>query len=124
MAAGPAILLVDDHADLREALGRLFRREGFEVAEANNGAEALDYLDSGADVSLIVLDLGMPVMDGWVFLKTWRNHPNWWPVPVLVLTGLITDTRLKELGDLMVLTKPFQIDDLLSVARRLMRKAS
>jgi len=64
----PTILVVDDHSDLRDALVVLLEHEGYRVADASNGAEALDYLRSGAPVNALIVDLDMPVMNGWDFL--------------------------------------------------------
>ncbi len=117
----PTLLIVDDHADLRDAIGLLFEHEGYQIAEADNGADALTYIRSGQPVDGIVLDLMMPVMDGWEFLANWRADPMWRQVPTLVLTGVSDDRiRASELGGVMVLKKPFAFDELVAAVRAMM----
>ena len=117
----PTILVVDDHSDLRDALVVLLEHEGYRVADASNGAEALDYLRSGAPVNALIVDLDMPVMNGWDFLAERRQHPTWCAIPTLVFTGVsIAERRRDELGSLPVFTKPVNFDHLLTVLRRAM----
>ena len=71
----PSVLLVDDDEAVRRTIARFLTAEGFEVVEASNGLEALNYLRTGAGVSVIVLDLRMPVMDGWTFRREQRLDP-------------------------------------------------
>src|ERR1700752_4991462 len=72
MASAPTILIVEDHVDMRGAVVVMLEREGFHVEEADNGAEAMTYVRSGAPVSAIILDLAMPVVSGWDFLAACR----------------------------------------------------
>ena len=81
------ILLVDDNVDEREALELFLGTEGFDVCCASDGQQALDVLGSGLVHCLIVLDLNMPVMDGWEFRRRqllWREMAG---VPVVILSG-------------------------------------
>jgi DNA-binding response OmpR family regulator len=111
---------VDDHADLRDSIGILLQHQGYLVADAANGVEALDYLRSEQPVHAIILDLVMPVMDGWQFLSHWRTREAWTQIPMLVLTGVpLSRIRQKELGDVMVLTKPFTFAELMAAMRTL-----
>ena len=80
------VLLIDDDADARERMRRSLARGGWQVIEAGNGAEALERLD-GTAPSLILLDLMMPVMDGFAFLRQLRQRPDGGLVPVVVLTA-------------------------------------
>ena len=115
----PTLLIVDDHADLRNAVSLLFEREGYTVAEAENGADALAYVRAGKPVDVIVLDLMMPVMDGWEFLEKCRADRGWREIPTLVLTGVAADKlRASELGNVAVMTKPFTIDELIAAVRQ------
>jgi CheY-like chemotaxis protein len=84
-AAGRRILVVDDDADLRRRLRGLLESDGWEVAEAADGHEALDRLDPSP--SLILLDLLMPGMDGFEFMARLRDRPDAQSVPVVVLTA-------------------------------------
>jgi len=85
-AAGPVLLVEDDPA-AREAARRLLERLGYPVAEAANGNEALLWLDSHSPPLLILLDLMMPVMDGFAFLEAMHGRPALSAVPVVVLTA-------------------------------------
>jgi CheY-like chemotaxis protein len=81
------ILLVEDDAGARDALSDILRDEGFEVATVENGREALDYLQSSPAPCLILLDLVMPVMDGWEFRERQLREPRLSTIPVVVLTA-------------------------------------
>ena len=121
LSSRPTILVVDDHSDLRDALMVLLEQEGFQVADASNGAEALEYLRSGEPVNALIVDLDMPVMSGWEFLAACREHHQWRTMPTLVLTGVsIAERRRNELGPVPVFTKPVNFDELLAAVRRAM----
>ena len=81
--ATPVILVVDDDTKCREALSELLAREGYEVACAKNGRDALDYL-SRSIPSLIILDLKMPVMSGWEFRERQLSDPRLKSLPVVI----------------------------------------
>ena len=70
------ILLVEDDHALRETLSDVLSEEGYQVACASNGLEALDRLSRDSLPHLILLDLVMPVMDGWAFRDAQRNRPE------------------------------------------------
>ena len=100
------ILVVDDEADTRERLRRILEANGWSVGEATNGGEALDHV-SAAVPRLILLDLSMPVMDGFEFLSRLREMPGCGTVPVVVLTALdlSLDDRRRLRGATQVLNK-------------------
>ena len=109
-----SILLVDDDADLRDAMAVLLEAEGFDVIDAPNGQDALAYLRSNHDVAAIILDLAMPVMiNGWQFLAEQQHDPVLAKIPTIVVTG-ISDAakRRKEPRSLPVFTKPIRFDEL------------
>jgi len=83
------ILVVDDEPDIRESLGDLLRDEGYEVLEAQNGAEALVRLRDSAHVRpcVIVLDLMMPVMDGYEFRAEQLRDTALAAIPVVVVSA-------------------------------------
>ena len=92
-----SVLVVDDDEDARERLRRTLQRDGWQVREAENGAQALESLDASRP-SLILLDLMMPVMDGFAFLRALRGRPDG-NVPVVVLTAKeITPSEKESLG--------------------------
>ena len=80
------ILVVDDDADMRQRLRKVLERNGWGVVEAANGKEALDRVRESAP-QLIMLDLTMPVMDGFTFLRTLRDDPAHREIPVVVLSA-------------------------------------
>jgi len=96
--SGP-VLVVDDDLGARERMGRMLTKEGWQVATAENGRVALEVM-SGAKPALILLDLMMPVMDGFDFLSQIRRHPEWQRIPVIVLTAkdLTADDRKRLNG--------------------------
>ncbi|HEY1250648.1 MAG TPA: response regulator [Thermoanaerobaculia bacterium] len=81
-----SVLVVDDDAAVREGLLEFLRDEGYEALGAENGRRALDLLEGGEAPRLILLDLRMPVMDGWQFLAERARRA--YPMPVVLLSGL------------------------------------
>ena len=115
------ILIVEDDADLREMMAQLLSLEGFEAHAVANGREALDYLHNRAErPELILLDLMMPVMDGWEFRREQRNDPNLADVPVIVLSALDA-SRGADIGAIEFLKKPLDFDHLLELVRQYCR---
>src|SRR5260221_3506520 len=82
------VLIVEDDEDLREMMAQLLGIEGFETAAVANGREALEYLHSVKKPDVILLDLMMPVMDGWEFRRRQQADPELASVPVIVLSAL------------------------------------
>ena len=83
----PSVLVVDDDQDIRESLVEILTEEGYEVSSACNGAEALEQIDR-ATPDVMLLDLMMPVVNGWEVLETLRlrgTHPK---LPVVILSAL------------------------------------
>ncbi|MGE3956388.1 MAG: response regulator [Vicinamibacterales bacterium] len=112
------VLIVEDDADLREMMAQLLILEGFRVETVANGREALTYLErSSAVPSLILLDLMMPVMDGWEFRRRQVQDPRIANLPVVVLSAL-DPSRGADLGGAAVLKKPLDFDRLLDLVRR------
>ena len=110
------ILLVEDDADIQEAMYELLVEEGFQVRAANNGAEALQRLsDDSFRPELILLDLMMPVMDGRTFRDKQLANPLYCTIPVVVISA---DRNAKEKSVQMqaagFLAKPVNLEDLLS----------
>lgn len=107
------ILLVDDTEDIREDITTVLRMEGYRVVTADNGLVALDRV-SRADYCLILLDIDMPVMNGFEFLSAYERQlrPH---SPVIIVSGH-QDVRFNSLPIFVVdtLPKPFSIDPLLA----------
>ena len=116
--AAVSVLVVDDDRDIRETLEEILNYEGYSVATARHGADALEKARA-LRPSLILLDLFMPVMDGCEFRHHQRADPELAGIPVVVVSaahGL--EDRVGELGVAEVLEKPLKIDRLLEVVSR------
>jgi len=115
------ILVVEDDASIRGLVSDLLRDDGYQVSEACNGAEALDAVREQRP-DLIVLDLMMPVMDGWTFVEECRREPGFDDVPIVVTSASHdlprTAERLRSLGVRTCLAKPFDVDGLLALVER------
>lgn len=81
------ILIVDDDADIRAVLSEFLEYEGYAVATAGNGREALDYLRAHALPAVVLLDLMMPTMDGFQFREEQKRDAAIAPVPVILMTA-------------------------------------
>jgi CheY-like chemotaxis protein len=104
------VLLVEDEDGLRKVVRDLLEREGFRVAEAPDGVQALDQVDRVAP-DIVVLDLNLPGLDGYSVLQQLRSRPATMRLPVLVLTAKgdeDNEVRVFELGADDFLTKPFR----------------
>jgi len=103
----PLVLVVDDYADSREMYAVHLSCVGFDVIEAGNGVEALERAaDSAPDI--IVMDLSLPIMDGWEATRRLRADARTTSIPVIVLTGhaLTTSDAATELGCDAFVIKP------------------
>ena len=120
-----SILIIEDCDEIRVDLAELLRDEGYEVITARHGAEALDLLGSGPVPSLILLDLMMPVMDGWQFRKQQLGRPNLAPIPVVLLTGSNNaQQHARDLNAVGCVQKPFDFDQLLCTVSDAVARAS
>ena len=109
--------MVDDDEEVRRLLAEVLETEGYEVAMAADGQEALAYLRSHALPSLILLDLRMPVMDGWQFRAQQGRDPVLSVVPVVVVSG-VHDPELLEGAGAAIVPKPFDLRVLMNAVRR------
>lgn len=120
MPGSKRVLIVEDAVDLRSLLQQLFEMEGYSVSQAANGREALAVLGETAELpQLILLDLMMPVMDGFEFRRAQAADPRFAGIPVVIMTA-DGDTRAKQVraGAVDSLRKPVEIDQLLDVVDR------
>ena len=119
MAAGRTILVVDDDIDIRDAMCLVLQHSGYRTVAAANGAEALRALGDGDSIGLILLDMMMPVMDGWGFRNAQVEGPAFARIPVVVLTGDgRASAKAEAIGAVGYLRKPLDLDDLLAVVAR------
>jgi len=113
----PRVLLVDDYPDAREMYTEYLEFSGFDVVEAGNGMEALQKaVDASPDI--ILMDLSLPVMDGWEATRRLKAHPALKDVPVIALSAhaMIGDEdRARQAGCDDYLSKP--LNDVLLFAK-------
>lgn len=108
------ILVVEDHPDMRSVLVLMMEQWGFEVVESRNGREALKMVQAN-DFDLMVVNMIMPFVDGFGFVRTMRRRPKTKSTPVLAVTGLVAPgdrDRCLQAGCNDYLPKPFSFDDL------------
>lgn len=113
---GRSILIVDDDPSILTTVAEFLDMEGYVVTMATNGAEALDRVEQ-ASPALVLLDMRMPVLDGWGFARQMRARGH--AVPIVVMTAA-QDTRrwAEEVGAIGYVAKPFDLNDLLSAVER------
>jgi CheY-like chemotaxis protein len=115
----PRILIVEDDASVREALAAFLEGEGYSVVEAGDGAEALACLRGNEPVGLILLDLMMPVMNGWEFRDAQTSDPSLASIPVVIITADNSAVRqAAQAGVAGCLLKPLEFPELLSYVGR------
>lgn len=110
---GHQVLVVDDEEGTRDALAQLLRARGYTVAVCKDGQEAVEYLESHLPPSLILLDLLMPVMNGWEVRDSMLAHPAWCNIPVAILSAV--DEMPKDLKFVAYIGKPLEFGRLFAV---------
>jgi CheY-like chemotaxis protein len=106
------VLIIDDHDDIRAILREVLEEEGYHVLVAANGEEGLAVLRRASRPCVVLLDLMMPVMDGWQFLDAARQDDELRTVPVIVLTA--ARDKLSLPGVAAFFRKPVDPYDLLN----------
>ena len=114
------ILIVEDDNELRALLSIVLREEGFDVETCQDGQAAMDTLTSakqqGKVPSMVILDLNMPVVDGWQVAKWLNNDPALDPIPVIVTSATREQgEKAKALHADAYLVKPFTTDEILGI---------
>ena len=116
----PLVLVVDDDDGIREAIVDLLADEGFETIGASNGVEALNFLaDSERKPSLILLDLMMPMLDGWTFCKVRQGLSMVMDIPVIAVSAAPMNGTQVPLRVDATLPKPFDPDELTWLVTRM-----
>jgi CheY-like chemotaxis protein len=117
--AADEILLVEDDEWIRQELAELLTEEGYSVMQASNGAEALATLHQIKHPCVILLDLMMPVMNGWGFRAAQRADAELASIPVVIMTGATdAEGEASKLGAAECLRKPFEFDEVLEAVHR------
>lgn len=118
------ILVVDDEARMRKLVKDFLTKQGYSVIEAADGAEAIDIFFSKKDISLVILDVMMPKMDGWEVCKEIRKFSK---VPIIMLTAKSTENDELlgfDLGVDEYITKPFSPKILVARVDAILRRAN
>ena len=111
------ILVVDDDPSILDMVAEILDFEGYAVRTATNGAEALEVVER-VPPSLVLLDMRMPVLDGWGFARALKARGV--RIPIVVMTAAKDARRwAEEIGAQAYLAKPFELPDLLTVVGRL-----
>jgi DNA-binding response OmpR family regulator len=113
-----AVLVVEDDTTLREMLEQALHREGFAPVTAPNGAEALVLLRAGIPAKVILLDLLMPVMDGWAFRREQQSDARIAHIPVIV-TSSVERWYAPDFVAEAVFCKPLDLDQVIARVREL-----
>lgn len=119
MSGSKRIFVVEDDLHIRESLTEVLEIEGFDVFSAVNGQDALDILRSGQKADLILLDLMMPVKDGFQFKAEQEVDPLIQKIPVIIMSANGNMSAKKELGTVKeFLKKPIDLDALLETINK------
>jgi CheY-like chemotaxis protein len=111
--ARPLVLIVDDDAGIRGAVADILGDDGFRTAQATDGADALNFLaDADGSPTVILLDLMMPVLDGWAFCKIRQGIQSLMEIPVIAVSAGSMVGHLEPLRVDAMLAKPFDPDEL------------
>ena len=115
------ILVVDDEENARIALSKILTREGYEVASASNGYEALEYL-RGREVELIITDINMPEMNGLTFLRELnRSHPSCNVIMITAYGEVESYIEAMNLGAFEYINKPIKVDELKKIITKIFK---
>lgn len=113
------ILLIEDDSNIMDVMKLSLELEGFKVFEAKNGREGLDLLNDGLRPNLIILDLMMPVMNGWEFLEAIRPDKKLSEIPIVVASAFSDKTA--NLKHSPFLEKPIELAALLDTVKKYIR---
>lgn len=115
--------MVDDEENARIALSKILTREGYEVASASNGNEALNYLRS-KEVELIITDINMPEMNGMSFLRELnRSHPASNVIMITAYGEVESYVEAMNLGAFEYINKPLKVDDLKKIITKIFKES-
>ncbi|MFN8634314.1 MAG: response regulator transcription factor [Chloroflexota bacterium] len=115
-------LVVDDDRDIAELVQMALSEEGYEVVLAPNGAAALNASRSQL-FDIILLDMRMPVMDGWTFARSYREQPGPHAPMIVVTAARDASTRAAEIDADGYLAKPFSLAELFDIVGRHVRRS-
>jgi len=109
------ILVIEDDVSIRELLVELLESEGYEVSSSVNGLEGLKRLQGGSLPHLILIDLMMPIMDGYSFRTEQLKNPLWAQIPTIVMSAEANaKEKMKNYNITAFLNKPVELETILS----------
>ncbi len=118
MSEADRVLIIEDDKAVSESMAELLSFEGYDTKVANNGKEGLEILKKGFAPCIILLDLMMPVMDGWTFHSQLKKEPAFLQIPVLVMSGVVdVYNHLGLDGIVGRVQKPINFEALMSLIR-------
>lgn len=110
------ILVIEDDANIREVLKLALDFEGYDVVTAQNGKEGIEALDKNPNTGLILLDLMMPVMNGWEFVDVLKSRNQLDNIPIIVVSAYSERAKTIECTDFVL--KPLELDNLLQSVKK------
>ena len=115
------VLVVDDDADIRESISEVLEDHGYRAIGAANGREAIDRLKAEPEKPCaILLDIMMPIMDGWQFRDVQRQDPDLSTIPVVVVTAHAdVDEARNRMDVVAAMKKPIQLTELMALIAKL-----
>jgi CheY-like chemotaxis protein len=117
--ACPTIVVIEDDEDIRESILSLLELEGFRAVGFSNGRDAMDRLGEFREPCLILLDLMMPVMNGWEFMQQRRKLGDTiLAIPVVLISAIASVADLERTGARAFLRKPVDLEALLRMVRQ------
>lgn len=120
------VLVVDDAISLRQTLSLTLQKSGYQVIQAQNGAEALEQLQRHPEIQLVVSDLEMPRMNGFEFLSHVQQNPHYIKIPIIILTSRSAAKHrqlAQELGAKAYFAKPYLEHELINTIENLIHSA-
>ncbi|MBC75830.1 MAG: hypothetical protein CME64_07425 [Halobacteriovoraceae bacterium] len=114
------ILIVEDNSDLSMLTKLALTKVGYTVVCASNGEEALKYIETSGMPDLILLDMKMPVMDGWEFSRIYKSRFPKSAAPIIVMTAAQdSEARATEIGAEAFIGKPFELQELFASVNKM-----
>jgi CheY-like chemotaxis protein len=114
----PCVLVVDDDSAIRRMIELLLHSEGYETQSARDGAEALVMMRQRRP-ALVLLDIHMPIMDGWEFRRRQLGDPALADVPVVCITGIVHTEDVERILGLPCLRKPLHFPSVIRTVEKL-----
>lgn len=113
MDRNKSILIIDDDPDVTESLVFLLNAEGYSCATSSNGLAAIEYLEKNPLPKLILLDLMMPIMDGYQFHMVQQQDVELAQIPTILLTAGTIDRRIEDMKIANFFPKPVPVEELM-----------